>query len=52
MYHDYGIAEPEIEVSESWVATTFKRSLEQDGNRDAPKSPPKSPPKSERCFLF
>ena len=29
MCRDYGVAEPEIEVSEHWVTTTFKRPSEQ-----------------------
>jgi len=35
MCRDYGVAEPVIEVSENWVTTTFKRSIEQVGDQVA-----------------
>jgi ATP-dependent DNA helicase RecG len=31
---DHGVAEPEIEVSDSWVSTTFLRPTEQVGNKE------------------
>ena len=34
--HDYGVAEPLIEVSEHWVTTTFRRPVTSTGARAAP----------------